>query len=316
MLPHLSLTKMTVAGPEIEAVSWEGSKSLGRNCGSIYATTVAKSLIKLEGTSPDESPATYAGFGNTFHTTLCSDVGREGARHQIKFPPSSTHGRQNGELDREFLFSFLKERWEMLPLVKSQDNSLTNLDPAGYKKAEEFQVRLRVGMGATPARLTLEASLHSAASEYFDSNPGRSANLAIIPCTHFSKRFSKYQYLELEEIRWFQSQIQYRLSIIRLATSYKDLLKISFPDCAQFDMDDWYTKATVQAAGSDEGVRSRAKERLKRWTVVYGLVNAAQIFPEAEINVQGWPYTKPMNYLAVAISECSDPSVSKITSAN
>lgn len=69
-------------------------------------------------------------------------------------------------------------------------------------------------------------------------------------------------------------------------------------------MDDWYTKATVQAADSDEGVRSRAKERLKRWTVVYGLVKAAQIFPEAEISVQRWPYPKLEKHLAVAISEC------------
>lgn len=195
----------------------------------------------------------------------------------------------------------------MLPCIKSQDNSLTNLDPAGYKKAEEFQVRLRVGMGATRARLTLEASLRSAASEYFDSNPGRSCQSGNHSLHTFLQKLLKYQYLELEELRRFQGQVQYRLSIIRLATSCKDLLKISFPDCAQFDMDDWYTKATVQAAGSDEGVRSRAKERLKRWTVVHELMEAAQIFPEADINVQGWPYPKPEKYLAVAISECSDP---------
>lgn len=84
MVPHLSLTTMTAAGPEIEAMSWERSKSLGRYCGSIYATTIAKSLIKLEGTSPDKSSATYAGFCKTVHTTLCSDVDREVSRHQIK----------------------------------------------------------------------------------------------------------------------------------------------------------------------------------------------------------------------------------------
>lgn len=58
MVPHLNLTTMTAAGPKFKAVSWEGSKSLGIFCGSIYATTVAKSLIKLEATSPDETPAT------------------------------------------------------------------------------------------------------------------------------------------------------------------------------------------------------------------------------------------------------------------
>lgn len=307
MMPHLSLTTMTAAGPETEAMSWEGSKSLGRYSGSIYATTVAKSLIKLEGTSPDESSATYAGFCHTVHTTLCSDVDREGARHQIKFSAQFDAWETEWGTRSGIPLQSFKERWEMLPRIKSQDNSLTNLDPAGYKKAEEFQVELRGGMGPTRARLILEASLRSDASEYFDSNPGRSCQSGNHSLHTFLQKVLKYQYLKLEELRRFQSQVRYRLSTIRLATSCKDLLKISFPDCAQFDMDDWYTKATVQAADSDEGVRSRAKERLKRWTVVYGLVIAAQIFPEAEINVQGWPYPKPEKYLAVAISECLVP---------
>lgn len=195
----------------------------------------------------------------------------------------------------------------MLPCIKSQDNSLTNLDPAGYKKAEEIQVRLRGVMGATRARLTLEASVRSAASEYFDSNPGRSCQSGNHALHTFLQKVLQYQYFNLEELRRFQSQVQYMISIIRFATNCKDLLKISFPDCAQFDMDDWYTKTTVQAAGSDERLRSRAKEPLKRWTAVYGLIEASQIFPEAEINVQGWPYPKPEKYLAVAICECLDP---------
>lgn len=105
MVPYLNPTTMTAAGPKFKAVSWEGSKSLGRFCGSIYATTVAKSLIKLEGTSLDESPATYAGFCNTVHKhSVVTLIGRaRGIRSN--FPPSSAHGRQNGALDREFRFS-------------------------------------------------------------------------------------------------------------------------------------------------------------------------------------------------------------------
>lgn len=307
MVPHLSLTTMTAAGPEIESMSWEGSKSLGRYCGSIYATTVAKSLIKLEATSPGEPPATYAGFCNIIHTTLCSDVDRKGARHQIKFSAQFDAWETEWRTRSGIPLQSFKERWEMLPCIKSQDNSMTNLDPAGYKNAEEFRVGLRGGMGTTCARLNIEVSLRSAASEYLDSNPGPSCQSGNHSLHTFLQKVLKYQYFKLEELRQFQSQVRYRLSTIRLATSCKDLLKISFPDCAQFDMDDWYTKATVEAAGSDEGVRSRAKERLKRWTVVYGLVKAAHIFPEAEINVQGWPYPKPKKYLAVAISECSVP---------
>lgn len=174
MVTYLSLTTMTAAGPEIEAMSWEKSKSLRRYCGSIYATTVAKSLIKVEGTSPDESSAAYAGFCNTVHTTLCSDVDREGARHQIKFsaqfdPWKIEWGTRSGIPLQSF-----KERWELLPRIKLQDNLLTNLEPAEYKKAEEFQVGLRGGIGASHARLILEALLRSNASEYFDSNPGQS----------------------------------------------------------------------------------------------------------------------------------------------
>lgn len=89
----------------------------------------------------------------------------------------------------------------MLPRIKLQDNLLKNLDPAEYKKAEEFQVGLRGGIGARHARLILEASLRSNAFKYFDSI---SNNLAGIYSLHiFLQKILKYQYLKLEKLRQF-----------------------------------------------------------------------------------------------------------------
>lgn len=93
----------------------------------------------------------------------------------------------------------------MLPCIKLQDHSLTNLDPAGYKKTEEFQVGLRGGIGATHAGLILEALLRSNASEYLDSNPGRSCQSGNHSLHKLLQKVLKYQYLKLEELRQFQS---------------------------------------------------------------------------------------------------------------
>lgn len=306
MVPHLSLTTMTAAGPKVVSKSWEKSKSMGRYCGSIYATAVTKSLIKLESNPPKKSPSTYAKFCSTVHTTLCSDVDRLGARHQIKFSAQYDAWETEWGTRSGIPLQSFKQRWDMLPHIKSQDNSLTNLDPAGYQKAEKLRLR-GGGMGATRALFIPEASLRSSASEYFDSNPGPSSSSGNHSLHTSLRKVLKNESFKLGELHRVQRQVQYRLSTIRLATRCKDLLKLPFPACAQFDMDEWYTKATVQEFDNDEGVRSRAKERLKRWTIVYDLLWAAQIFPKAEINIQGWPYTKPMRYLAVAISECSAP---------
>lgn len=123
-------------------------------------------------------------------------------------------------------------------------------------------------MGATRARLILEASIRSSASEYFDSNPGRSSQSVNHSLHNNLWKVLKYQSFKLEELHQLLSQVRYRLSTVRPATRCKDILKFSFPACAQFDMDAWYTKTLVQGADRDEAVRSRAKERLKRWMLI------------------------------------------------
>lgn len=118
MVPHLSLTTMTAAGSEVETDSWEESKSLGKYCGSIYAIVVAKSLIKLVSTSPNESPDTYAGVCRIVHTTLCNDVDREGARHKIAFSAQFDAWETEWSSRSGISLQSFKERWE-IPRINS-----------------------------------------------------------------------------------------------------------------------------------------------------------------------------------------------------
>lgn len=49
MAPSLNISAMTAVGPEETSVSWRKSKSVGRFCGSIYATAVLQALLKMKG---------------------------------------------------------------------------------------------------------------------------------------------------------------------------------------------------------------------------------------------------------------------------
>lgn len=63
-----------------------------------------------------------------------------------------------------------------------------------------------------------------------------------------------------------------RLNIIRLATSCKDMLGLSFPDCADFPMDEWNQKIALDMGDRTDEVKVKTKN------VTKDLVNAAQIF--------------------------------------
>jgi hypothetical protein len=46
--PSLNITAITAAGPNEVSGSWNASASVGRKCGSIYATAVTEVLVREE----------------------------------------------------------------------------------------------------------------------------------------------------------------------------------------------------------------------------------------------------------------------------
>lgn len=310
MVPSLNISAMTASGPTIESCSWSSSKSWGRYCGSIYATAVLQALLKMENGASNEvdfdSP-TYAELCRVIHTTLCSDVDRHGEQHQVMFAAQDDKWEMEWKARSGIPLQHFKERWELLAQIPPQENDFTNLDPAGFARMEEPRLRIRGGMIKDNAHFRLETTVRSLASDYFSSNPGKS-NLSGNHSLHTDlQKLLNHQRFELVELQHLKSEVEYRLSAIGLATSCKDMLNLSFPDCADFSMDDWHAKVTAEMVDRTKDVHVCAKERFSKWGEVFELVMAAKIFPLADYETQGCDYNKPIKYLSVAISECSSP---------
>lgn len=164
-------------------------------------------------------------------------------------------------------------------------------------------------MGTSTASVSLEAVVRSLACEYFSSNPGEASTSGNHSFHTNLRKILNHQGFGKDELNLLKSQAEYRLAAIRLATSCKDkMLNFSFPDCADFSMDDWHQRVTAEMADRNNVVKAEANERFRKWGEVFHLINAAKIFPSANYETQGWDYIKPIKYLSVAIAECSTPA--------
>lgn len=311
MVPSLNISAMTAAGPKVESTSWRESKSLGRHCGSIYATAVLQALLKMESGPPNEfdfNSPTYAELCQVIHSTLCNDVDRLGEQHQIMFAAQDDEWEMEWKARSGIPLQYFKERWEELAQIPPQENDLTNRDPAGYERMDEPKLRLRGGISTSNALVDLEAVVRCLACEYFSSNPGEASTSGNHSLHTNLRKILNHQSFDFDKLNFLKSQVEYRLSAIRLATSCKNILDLPFPDCADFSIDHWHHKVTLEMVDRNNEVNAKAKERFRKWEEIFDLINATDIFPSADYETQGWDYIKPIKYLSVAISECLAPA--------
>lgn len=150
----------------------------------------------------------------------------------------------------------------------------------------------------------LEVAVRCSASKYFSSNSGESSTFGN-HCLHCDLRMVlNHQSFGFDELNQLRSHVEHRLSAIRLATSCKDMLDISFPDCADLSMDDWRQRVAVNMADRNDEVKkvSGGAGRSLSWSM-----RLRSFRQPIRYEMQGWNYIKPIKYLSVAISESSTP---------
>jgi hypothetical protein len=86
---------------------------------------------------------------------------------------------------------------------------------------------------------------------------------------------------------------------MQLATNYKDFLGLDFPDCHEFCVEGWKDPLHI-AASSQKSREARAK--LEREQEIRDMIQGKSIFFEPSGD-QGWPYSKPPIYFAIALAE-------------
>jgi hypothetical protein len=292
---------MTASGPRQETLSWPLSKSLGRACGSIYATAVLKSLLKIEDDSSDNIDSTSssdAGLSQIVYTTLCNDVDRFGADHDIKFSAQSEKWETSWDIKSGIPLSDYHEKWSMLQSFRPCEDDPTNRNPAASQESRittQDESGTRLGRCRTGG-FSLEA-LPQQAKSYLNSHPGPSNISGYHFLHHQINKLLNSEHLDGEQLNQLQSILQYRLNMTYLATQCKNVLGLDFANCEEFDLELWKT-STAQ----------HETQNKKSWDEVFDWLTKAFIFPSPNHITQGYDFTKPKRYLAIAITNNDSPA--------
>jgi hypothetical protein len=96
------------------------------------------------------------------------------------------------------------------------------------------------------------------------------------------------------------------MSIMKLATDFKDLLDLPIADGHLFDTWAWEQR-TLEACDINETDIAKAKEPWTRYENIRHAINDARIFDSPTRN-QGFFYSKPSEYLAIAFYVSGRPN--------
>ncbi|KAI4185107.1 MAG: hypothetical protein LQ346_005984 [Caloplaca aetnensis] len=205
---------------------------------------------------------------------------------------------------------FLRQCWQGLRQVSSQPSVSLESKTGGFKSdapgpAGADEAVGKYGCKKGISRRQARFAVRQLCLTYLNSFPGasnRGSNVSIHSHARDLIRGEPKSKWQIEELRL---TLTYRMEMMYLASEYKSMMGLDFPDCDMFDFDEW-ERSDLQ------GGKGKAKQEddkkynffLSCQTKVY----RAKLFPDAPL-IEGHglllslSYTKPNNYLAVALAE-------------
>ena len=130
--PTLNITTSAASGPKEYSESWNASDSIGRNCGSIYATALIESMSQIssslfEGQTQTE---TYNEFTRTIHRTLVTRIDKFGNNHNIHFSAQNDEWSLSWTGRTGIPLANFATRWAQLETRPAASFSLCNRSPS------------------------------------------------------------------------------------------------------------------------------------------------------------------------------------------
>ncbi|MCJ1246590.1 hypothetical protein MMC30_003799 [Trapelia coarctata] len=282
----LNITALAAVNERQEALSWPNSDSLGRYCGSRYATSVANSLIKAElGELSSEvretvrSMPTYAELVKVIHDTLLKEV-------DLRPNNSISFAAQDDVWDKEWKnrtgipMSKYQQKWDML---KSVPKGPTGRDFAAA--SVRFSNELLLSSEEASHRLL------PLVAEYHQSLPGDASSPKNHEVESLCRRLVLGQSMSDGDLELLAGTIRYRMEhVMGRATMYKDHLEVSFVDCSAFDNDEY------------QGRLNNDPKKAFKWSQIDGVVSHEQLFDEPEVH-EGLVFEKGNEYVVAMLTE-------------
>jgi hypothetical protein len=317
MRPDLNLTIIAAAGLKKESLSWNKRSSL-RFSGSIVASAICKAIFETElkdaenigkpGMDDEElrDTETYAEMGCLIYDHL-KQTDRLHDQHHISFAAQDDEWTKAWRARTGIPLSFFKQRWEELSIIPAQADAFTNRDPSSPFKGSFNLASLSFGGSRTESTMPLRPTMtlpqmynltRAWAAGYENSFPGAD-NVSSNTAFHADVRdllSGKDRYENrMDDLLDLGSTLSYRLDSMAYATYYKDVLGLDYPDCNACEIESWTNPLY-------ESNQQEAKEKIRRYNITYKFIVDAGLF-SAPLEGQGWSYSKPKHYLAIALVE-------------
>ena len=282
----LKITTMAGTSAEEELLSWPKSESIGRYCGSRYATGVAEALIRTEikeldltsdeGEEVQQSP-TYTALVDTIHHILTKEVDVRESNY-MSFSAKDDMWAMEWRERTGFPLSEYQKKWEALTPVQ-QGGSIDH--------SRTVSIRFSEGIALSPSKA--HHRLLRLVHDYMQSNPGDSSAAKNHAVHSGCCSLLKGEELANWELEVLAGSLQYRLiAIMDKATEYKDRLGLDFPDCR--DCDPTTYKYTIKDQLLDKQLQDIDSMR------------ADYDFFDTPEEHEGMPYNKGNMYLRLAFA--------------
>jgi hypothetical protein len=227
--------------------------------------------------------------------------------HHISFAAQDDEWTKAWRARTGIPLSFFKQRWEELLIIPAQADAFTNRDPSSSFESsfnlaslslDGSRTRSTMPQGPIMTLPQMYNLIRAWAAGYENSFPGAD-NIASNTAVQANVRnllSSKDRYENrMDDLLDLSSTLSYRLESMAYATYYKDVLGLDYPDCNAYEIESW----TYPLYESNQ---QEAKEKIWRYNIIYNFIVDVGLF-SAPLEGQGWPYSKPEHYLAIALVE-------------
>ncbi|PKY00237.1 hypothetical protein P168DRAFT_276102 [Aspergillus campestris IBT 28561] len=298
----LNISGMTAVNAEETSVSWVCSQSCGRAGGSIYATSVLNALVNMAKVSSQDPthPVLYDDeelSASPTYINMCSSVYEA---YKNNDPFYGSHG---------ISFSAQDDRWNLewrkrsgFPLLNYQAKweELREVDVSPSPADETPDLTAALGFAGSIGQ-GYHNVIQAKAAVYMNSFPGPD-NIGPNVAHWDLKQLLQGKQYDKEILMDLNDMLDYRLSTITLASHYVSFLDLQFPEGLVFDTETWRNNLALEVAKDDHC--EDAKSKLERFTDIRRHIMNVKVF-DKPLGSQGFFYTKPPEYLAIALVDSS-----------
>ena len=322
----LNISAVTAADSREVSNSWQASIGTSYH-GSMYATAVSRAFMSMEDEkatqihphptgadleSSELASSSYAALSKTIYDILCNETNPLDGQNTIGFSAQDDKWEMEWRKRSGIPLAHFKARWDRLPRMTPQPQPSQRFNLFGRTGGSSSGSQSVSGspalegnegyLGLHPIYTKSQALsiIRNLCRGYANSYPPRD-NEAGNHQLHREVRLCLEDPEHEPTMRNFPRILSYRIDSDKIATEYKNILGLEYPDCHKVNVQAWQGDMR-QLEGPY--AHDKLETKLGRSSFIHGRLHDARVI-DGPATWQGRGYSKPTHYLAIVFVENS-----------